>query len=213
MFTGIVHGIGNIVFIEKKKKSNIYMVKLPSILSQDLKIGASVAHNGCCLTVKCIDNDFIVCDAVEETLKNTNLGILNIGDYINIERSVKYGDEIGGHIISGHIIDTTEISKILKNNDNCTLWLKVRNVNLMKYIFYKGFVCLDGVSLTISDIIKNEFCVNIIPHTLLSTTIKYKKNGDLMNLEIDFYTQTIVDTTERLINKKYKNFDLKSEII
>ncbi|QCI17522.1 riboflavin synthase subunit alpha [Buchnera aphidicola (Acyrthosiphon lactucae)] len=205
MFTGIVNGIAIIVLIEKKKKHYSYTIKIPSILSKNLKLGDSISHNGCCLTVKLIDNSYdssyITCDVIEETLKSTNLGTLNIGDSINIERSVKYGDEIGGHIISGHIMSTAKISKMFKSDNNCIIWLKMRNTFLMKYVFYKGFICIDGISLTVGDIIGNEFCVNIIPHTFLSTTIKNKTNGSLMNIEIDFYTQTIVDTTERLINK------------
>ncbi|CAL4326174.1 riboflavin synthase subunit alpha [Buchnera aphidicola] len=202
MFTGIVNGIGTVLSIKKKKKSNSYMVQIPFNLSKDLKIGASVAHNGCCLTIRLIDNNYIVCDAIEETLKNTNLAILNVGDKVNIERSVKYGDEIGGHIISGHIINTIQVSKVLNFDNNYVLWLKVNNMKLMKYIFYKGFICIDGISLTVGDIIKDEFSVHIIPQTLLSTTIKDKKNGSILNLEIDFYTKTIVDTTERLIQKR-----------
>ncbi|WP_254301896.1 riboflavin synthase subunit alpha [Buchnera aphidicola] len=204
MFTGIVNGIATIVSIDKKKTHYRYTVKLPSILSKNLKLGDSIAHNGCCLTVKFINNVYIICDVINETLKSTNLGILNVGDHVNIERSVKYGDEIGGHIISGHVMNTAEICKILKLDDNCIIWLKMKNPLLMKYIFYKGFICVDGISLTVGDIIGNEFCVNIIPHTFLFTTIKNKKNKSLMNIEIDFYTQTIVDTTERLINKNIK---------
>ncbi|MCU4137100.1 riboflavin synthase subunit alpha [Buchnera aphidicola (Sitobion miscanthi)] len=204
MFTGIVNGIATIVSIDKKKTHYRYTVKLPSILSRNLKLGDSIAHNGCCLTVKFINNVYIICDVINETLKSTNLGILNVGDHVNIERSVKYGDEIGGHIISGHVMNTAEICKILKLDDNCIIWLKMKNPLLMKYIFYKGFICVDGISLTVGDIIGNEFCVNIIPHTFLFTTIKNKKNKSLMNIEIDFYTQTIVDTTERLINKNIK---------
>ncbi|QCI20852.1 riboflavin synthase subunit alpha [Buchnera aphidicola (Hyperomyzus lactucae)] len=201
MFTGIVNGIATVVSIEKKKKINSYTVKLPSILSKTLTLGSSVAHNGCCLTVKMIEKSYITCDVVEETLKNTNLSILKVGDNINVERSAKYGDEIGGHIISGHVMNTVEISRILQSDNNYTIWLKVRNSFLMKYIFYKGFICLDGISLTIGDIINNEFCVHLIPQTLLTTTIRNKKKGSIINMEIDFCTQTIVDTTERLINK------------
>lgn len=190
----------------KEKKKYRYTVELPSNLSKNLKLGDSISHNGCCLTVKLINNSFIICDVIQETLKSTNLGILNIGDSINIERSIKYGDEIGGHIISGHVMNTAEISKMSKSDNNCIIWLKMSNMSLMKYIFYKGFICVDGISLTVNDIIKNEFCVNIIPYTFLFTTIKDKKNGSLVNIEIDFYTQTIVDTTERLINNNLKSF-------
>lgn len=205
MFTGIVKGIATVISIEKKKKIHSLTIKLPSTLSKTLQLGDSIAHNGCCLTVKSINNDYIICDIIEETLKSTNLGMLCIEEKINVERSLKYGDEIGGHIISGHVMNTVEISKILNVNTNYILWLKLKNTNLMKYIFYKGFVCIDGISLTVGDIIKNEFCINIIPQTLLYTTIGNKKNGNIMNIEIDFYTQTIVDTTERLINKKISN--------
>lgn len=201
MFTGIVNGVSEVIFIEKKKKFHSYAIKLSPIFSKNLQEGASIAHNGCCLTVKTIDKSYVVFDVMEETLKKTNLGILDIGDWINIERSVKYGDEIGGHIISGHIINTAEISKISKSDNNYIVWLKIKNRLLMKYIFYKGFICIDGISLTVSDIVKNEFCVYLIPKTLSSTTIGNKKNGSLVNVEIDFYTQTIVDTVNCFISK------------
>ncbi|ANZ22351.1 riboflavin synthase subunit alpha [Buchnera aphidicola (Diuraphis noxia)] len=200
MFTGIVNGIASIVSIKKKKKIHVITVQLPSVLSKNLKIGDSIAHNGCCLTVKSIDYDYITCDVIQETLKKTNLGILNIGDKINIERSVKYGDEIGGHIISGHVMNTVKVTKILKFDKNYILWLKLQDKNLMKYIFYKGFICIDGISLTVGNVSENEFSINLIPQTLLSTTIGSKKKGSLMNIEVDFYTRTIVDTTEYLIN-------------
>lgn len=205
MFTGIVNGIATVVSIEKKKKIHTLTVKLPAILSKNLHLGDSISHNGCCLTVKSIENHYIICDIIEETLKRTNLGNLYIGEKINIERSLKYGDEIGGHIISGHVINTVEVSKILNFNDNYIIWLKLQNKNLIKYIFYKGFICIDGISLTVGDIIKDEFCINIIPQTLFYTTIRHKTRGSLMNIEIDFYTQTIVDTTERLMNERIIN--------
>ncbi|AYN24398.1 riboflavin synthase subunit alpha [Buchnera aphidicola] len=201
MFTGIVNGIAQVVSIDKKKDFHTYTVNFSPILLKNLKIGDSVAHNGCCVTVKCINNMYVLFDIMKITIENTNLGILNIGDYVNIERSLKYGDEMGGHIISGHIMNTAEISKILKLNENYILWCKVKDYSLMKYIFYKGFICIDGISLTISNIMKNEFCISIIPETLSSTTIGYKKIGQLVNVEIDFYTQIIVDTTKRLIKK------------
>jgi riboflavin synthase len=201
MFTGIVNGIARVVSINKKKNFHTYTVNFSSILLKNLKIGDSVAHNGCCLTVKYINCPHVVFDIMKITIANTNLGVLNIGDYVNIERSLKYGDEMGGHIISGHIMNTGEISKISKLDKNHILWCKVKDLSLMKYIFYKGFIAIDGISLTINNIIKNEFCVSIIPETLSSTTIGFKKIGQLVNIEIDFYTQIIVDTTKRLIKK------------
>lgn len=200
MFTGIVNGTAEVVSINKGKNFYTYTVIFSPYLLKNLKIGDSIAHNGCCLSVKNIDNFYVSFDIMYITLESTNLGSLKIGDYVNIERSLKYGDEIGGHIISGHIMDTVVITKILKIDKNYILWLKIKKY-LMKYIFYKGFICIDGISLTIGDIIKNEFCISIIPETLSSTTIGYKKIGQLLNVEIDFYTQTIVDTTQRLIKE------------
>ncbi|CAL4319409.1 riboflavin synthase subunit alpha [Buchnera aphidicola] len=199
MFTGIIHGLGQVISIDKKEKFHTYVLNFPYILLKYLKIGDSVAHNGCCLTVKNINNSYVFFDVMYITLKNTNLRTLKIGDYVNIERSLKYGDEMGGHIISGHIMNTVKIFKILKLDNNYILWCQLQDDHLSKYIFYKGFICLDGISLTVNDIFKNTFCVSIIPETLSSTTIGNKKIGDLVNIEIDFYTQIIVDTTERLI--------------
>lgn len=201
MFTGIIHGLGKVVSIDKKKKFHTYVLNFPYSLLKSLKIGDSVAHNGCCLTVKNINNSYVSFDVMHITLKNTNLSVLQIGDYINLERSLKYGDEMGGHIISGHITNTVKVFKILKFDHNYILWCQLHDHYLLKYIFHKGFICLDGISLTINDIFKNTFCVSIIPETLSSTTIGKKKMGDLLNIEIDFYTQIIVDTTERLIRK------------
>ncbi|QCI18673.1 riboflavin synthase subunit alpha [Buchnera aphidicola] len=208
MFTGIVNGIVQIICINKKKKLYTYTMSFPSVLLEKLQLGASVSHNGCCLTVKSIDNYYISFDVVNVTLEHTNLGYFNVGDYLNVERSVKYGDEIGGHIVSGHIINTGVISKILQSDNNYIIWIKIKDLSLIKYIFHKGFICLDGISLTVVNIIKDEFCVSIIPETLSLTTIGSKKIGELINIEIDLYTQMTVDTTERLVKNhiidKYK---------
>lgn len=201
MFSGIIGGISKIIEIKKKKKFHTYTVRFSPVLLKNLKIGDSVAHNGCCLTVKGIDKFNVIFDIMQITLESTNLGILNIGDYVNIERSIKYGDEIGGHIISGHVMNTAIINKILKLDKNYTLWFQMSDSYLMKYIFYKGFICIDGISLTVGKIINNMFSVSFIPETLLSTTMSQKKVGYLVNIEIDSYTQIIVDTTERFLKK------------
>lgn len=202
MFTGIVNGIADIVSIDKKKNLYTFTVQLTDMLFKDLQVGDSVAYNGCCITVRKINYPYIICDIIKETLKITNLGLLSVGDKINIERSAKYGDAIGGHITSGHIITTAQVSNIFNFNNNYIIWLTLVNEKWMKYIFYKGFICIDGISLTVNNIIQNKFSVNIIPHTLCTTTIGSREKGSIVNIEIDFYTQTIVDTTERVIKKK-----------
>lgn len=203
MFTGIVQGIAQVMSIDKKKKLHTYTIHCPSYLLNNLQLGASISNNGCCLTVKHIDSCYISFDIMKITLDHTNLGYVNISDYINIERSAKYGDEIGGHIVSGHIINTATISKILKLDNNYIISFKIKDRLLMKYIFYKGFICVDGISLTIVNIINNGFCVSIIPETLCTTTIGNKQIGDLVNIEIDLYTQITVDTSERFIKNNF----------
>ncbi|MGW1371554.1 riboflavin synthase subunit alpha, partial [Providencia hangzhouensis] len=160
------------------------------------------AHNGCCLTVTKIDGERVSFDLIKETLRLTNLGELQEGDVVNIERAAKYGDEIGGHVVSGHIMTTAEISKIFTSEDNHQIWLSIRDKSLMKYILHKGFVAIDGISLTVGDVINNRFCVHLIPETLERTTLGKKRLGDKINIEIDPQTQAIVDTVERVLNQK-----------
>ncbi|WMY96953.1 MAG: riboflavin synthase subunit alpha [Arsenophonus sp.] len=203
MFTGIVKGKGTLVSIKKKINFKIYTIKFPKELLIGLEIGSSVANNGCCLSVTQIFKDKVTFDLMQETLNITNLGKLRIGDKINLERSAKYGDEIGGHIMSGHIICTININKILKSHKNVTMWFYVQHPFLMKYIFYKGFIGIDGMSLTIGDIKNHCFCVHLIPETIARTNIADKNLGDTVNIEIDAHIQGIVDTVERMMLKIY----------
>lgn len=202
MFTGIVQGIA--VFLYMKKINSMYYefsIQIPDILLKNIKIGNSISNNGCCLTVVKIFKNIVSFHLIKETFKKTNLKFLKKGDQVNIERAAKFGDEIGGHLVSGHIITTVQIINILKKKDTCTFLLKLNNDYFKKYIFYKGFICLDGVSLTIGKILDNSFYVHIIPETLLSTNFVYKKINSFLNLEIDFLSQAIVDTCIRSMNK------------
>lgn len=198
MFTGIVQGVGQIVGIEEKENFRTHVVKLPPELLPNLELGASVANNGCCLTVTHIEGDHISFDLMKETLRITNLGKVGIGDYVNLERSVKFGDEIGGHIMSGHIMWTAEIVKIITSETNHQIWFKLP-ADLMKYVLHKGFIGIDGISLTVGEVVNNRFCVHLIPETLNRTTLGTKKLGDRVNIEIDPQTQAVVDTVEKVL--------------
>ncbi|BGI51086.1 MAG: riboflavin synthase [Arsenophonus endosymbiont of Ceratovacuna japonica] len=202
MFTGIIKGKGILVSVKDRMNFRTYTVKFPSELLNNLETGGSVANNGCCLSVTNIDKDNISFDLIKETLELTNLGTLKLGDTINLERSAKYGDEISGHIMSGHIITTANIINIAKSENNIQIWYCVHHKQLMKYILHKGFIGIDGVSLTIGDIVNNNFCVYIIPETIIRTTITEKHINEKVNIEIDIYTQGIVDTVERIIKDK-----------
>ncbi|OCG13496.1 riboflavin synthase subunit alpha [Gilliamella sp. App6-5] len=198
MFTGIVQGVGQIIDIKDQDKLRTYKVKLPHQLTDKIEIGASIANDGCCLTVTGFDKDVVSFDIMEETLALTTLGDKKINDYVNIERSAKYGDEIGGHVMSGHISCTATIIDIQKTATNCHMALKLPP-QFIKYILYKGFIGIDGASLTVGEVNDNYFHIHLIPETLAITTLDAKKVGDKVNIEIDSQTQAIVDTVERVL--------------
>ncbi|CAM3793769.1 riboflavin synthase subunit alpha [Xenorhabdus thuongxuanensis] len=202
MFTGIVQGKAPIVAIDEKMHFRTHVVKFPAELLSGIETGASVSHNGCCLTVTKIDGDLISFDLMKETLRLTNLGELRVGDLVNLERAAKFGDEIGGHLMSGHIITTAEIAKIFTSENNHEIWFRIHDKQLMKYILHKGFVGIDGISLTIGDVVNNRFCVHLIPETLARTTLGKKRLGEKVNIEIDPQTQAIVNTVERVMAQK-----------
>ena len=207
MFTGIVQGVGLLVDIVKKENFQTHVLQLPESLLDNLQIGASVAHNGCCLTVTEINHDKISFDLMQETLHVTNLGDLSIGQSVNIERAARFGDEIGGHQMSGHILVTARVSQIIHSENNCQIWFDIP-VNYQKFIFTKGYIGIDGISLTIGDVkqgSENQFCsfnVNLIPETLQRTNIASREIGDRINIEIDPQTQAIVETVERVLSER-----------
>ena len=202
MFTGIVQGTAKIVSIEEKELFRTHVAELPDELLPGLALGASVAHNGCCLTVTAIEGNRVSFDLIKETLRVTNLGDLQPGDVVNIERAAKFSDEIGGHLMSGHIMTTAEICKIIQSENNREIWFKIQDPAQMKYILHKGFVGIDGISLTVGDVTKSKFCVYLIPETLERTTLGAKKLGHRVNIEIDPHTQAIVDTVERVLAQR-----------
>lgn len=202
MFTGIVQGVAEIVAIEEKELFRTHTVRLDAALLPGLELGASVAHNGCCLTVTAIEEDRVSFDLIKETLRITNLGALQVGDRVNIERAAKFSDEIGGHLMSGHIMTTAEICKIIQSENNREVWFKLQDAEQIKYILHKGFVGIDGISLTVGDVTKSKFCVHLIPETLERTTLGAKKLGHRVNIEIDPHTQAIVDTVERVLAQR-----------
>jgi len=203
MFTGIVLGTAQVVSIHKKDSFQIHTVELEGSMLIGLTVGASVAHNGCCLTVTHIEGKYVSFDIMEATLTHTNLGMLNHGDSVNIERAAKFGDEIGGHSMSGHIALSAAISKIETTENNQTVWFVLPSEK-MKYVLEKGFIGIDGCSLTIGEVTQNKFCVHLIPETLQRTLFGRRRVGDRVNIEFDPQTQAIVDTVERVLLSKFK---------
>ena len=199
MFTGIVQGTGTVVSVIEKPNFRTHIIKMPTAMLPNLTLGASVAHNGCCLTVTKIEGDLVSFDMIKETLRLTNLGDLQEGDAVNLERAASFSDEIGGHLMSGHIVCTAEVAKILTSENNRQIWLRMPHTEYMKYILHKGYIGIDGISLTVGEVTASRFCVHLIPETLERTTLGTKRLGDKINIEIDPQTQAIVDTVERVL--------------
>jgi len=198
MFTGIVQGTGEVVEVLEKQDFRTHRVRLPADLLSALVPGASVAHNGCCLTLVGLEGEVASFDLMRETLRVTNLGLLQVGDRVNLERAARFGDEIGGHQMSGHIMCMAEVTRVLESDNNRQLWFRMPP-DLMRYVLTKGYIGIDGISLTVGAVEGDEFCVNLIPETLARTNIGGRRAGDRVNIEIDPQTQAIVDTVERVL--------------
>ncbi len=198
MFTGIIQGTAEVVIINEQHNLRTHWLRLPKSLLPGLKPGASVAHNGCCLTVTQIEDDRVSFDLMKATLDLTNLGLLQTGDRVNVERAARFGDDIGGHAMSGHIMCTASVTEIFESENNRQLWFRIPTA-YTQYVFEKGYIGIDGISLTIGDVKEDCFSVNLIPETLERTIIGLRKPGDKINIEIDPQTQAIVDTVERVM--------------
>ncbi len=201
MFTGIVQSTAKVVEIEKKERFQTHVIELEGTLLNGLEVGASVAHNGCCLTVTKIEGNNISFDLMQATLALTNLGELKNGDHVNIERAAKFGDEIGGHSMSGHISLIATITDVIETPNNRTIWFELP-VESMKYVLAKGYIGIDGCSLTIGEVTENRFSVHLIPETLQRTLFGARSIGEHVNIEFDPQTQAIVDTVERVLAAK-----------
>ena len=199
MFTGIVQGRGTVASIEKREAVWTFSINLPN--TEGLERGASVAVNGVCLTATEMDGDRVLFDVIQETLERTNLGDLCAGDEVNVERSLKMGDELGGHLLSGHIMGTGEITARTDVGEGVDMTISAP-LSMMNYIHEKGYIGLNGASLTIGDVVEHQFNIHLIPETLRLTTFGSMQKGDVINIEIDAMTQTIVATVERIMKQE-----------
>lgn len=201
MFTGIVQGYCPILRVDEETNLRRLAIELKE-LADGVALGASVAVNGTCLTVTGEEpGGVLTFDVIQETLDLTNLSELAAGDLVNVERSFRVGDEVGGHILSGHVADTVRVARIEQDDNLRTLHFSVPG-QWMKYLNHKGFVALDGASLTIASIDREaeEISVSLIPETIERTSLGRVPEGARINLEVDAQTQAIVETVERLID-------------
>lgn len=183
MFTGLVEETG--ILKEKMPTGDGFRFTIEANkIMEDLKIGSSVAVNGCCLTVVNIENNTFSVDTIEETLNKTNLGVLKQGNRVNLERPLAADARLGGHFVLGHI-DTTGKIDAIKELSN-SHWMTISFPEKFKqYLIYVGSVSIDGVSMTVAEVHENSFSVGIIPHTWKETIFSEKKIGDTVNLEFD----------------------------
>src|SRR4051794_33404833 len=185
MFTGIVEELGSV----QQREGGRFTFAATAVL-EDMKIGDSVAVNGCCLTVVEIGEAWWRADAVEETLQRTNLYDLRPGDPVNLERPVRLADRLGGHLVQGHVDAVGEIVEPAPD-------LRVRMpAALLRYVVEKGSITVDGISLTVVDVLADGFTVALIPHTTAVTTLGHKGVGDRVNLEVDVMAKHIERLTE-----------------
>jgi len=185
MFTGIIEEVGKIKSVSRTGKSRIFSVMSKKLLSE-IKIGDSVSVNGVCLTVFDKSGDSFKVEAVEETIKKTNLGDLKSGDPVNLELALKLGERLGGHIVQGHVDTTGVIESIKKLRNSWIFWVKFPS-EFRKYLILAGSIAVDGISLTVADIARDKFKVSIIPYTFDNTNLKFRKVGDRVNLEFDLF--------------------------
>ena len=198
MFTGIVSGKGNLKKIVKCEDYISLIIQAPKGFAKNLSKGASVSVNGVCLTVKKGRTDLLEFDVIEETLKKTNLKNISRSSKLNLERSMTANTEIGGLLVSGHIHGTGEVLKVINRKETKDLLIKIPS-QLREYFFYKGYVALNGCSLTIGKVLKSSFYIHLIPETVSITNFKEIKKGDLINIEVEQTTINTVETVKRVM--------------
>ncbi len=189
MFTGIITHIGEIARIDKNRGDWRVFIRT-TMNTGDVAMGASIACSGCCLTVVDKDKDWLAFDVSGETLSKTIIGSWDVGTRINLERSLKLGDELGGHIVSGHVDGLALIQSITPDGDSHRLKIEVPP-ELALYVAPKGSVALDGISLTVNEVDGPVFGVNIIPHTWTHTTLADRKPGSALNMEVDMLARYV----------------------
>lgn len=188
MFTGIIEHMGEVVSLQKEAENLHISIRTP--ITQELKIDQSVAHNGVCLTVVAIEGDIYTVTVIKESLQKTNLGNLQLGDQVNIERCMKLGDRLDGHLVQGHVDQTAKCVDVVEVDGSW--YFTFSHENLGNFTVEKGSICVNGVSLTVVNSQTDSFSVAIIPYTYNHTNFHNFKVGTVVNLEFDILGKYIV---------------------
>ena len=210
MYTGIVQGTCPVTSVARRDGTAALTVDLGDHIA-DLQLGASVAVNGTCLTAAAIDGSCVQFDIIKETWQQTNLSDLSAGALVNVERSFRVGDEVGGHILSGHVAAAASVVDVVVGKGHRLVTVAVPE-RWMPYLMPKGFVALNGASLTIQELDRERatLTVSLIPETLARTTFGDIAAGDRLNLEIDAQTQALVDTVRAMLPELLDNHASRS---
>ena len=184
MFTGLVEECGRVTALDPIGDGIRLRIDAAAVID-DIEMGASIAVNGVCLTVVEFDDDGFAVDAVPETMDRTSLGALSPGSPVNLERSVRASDRLGGHIVQGHVDATTAILKIESYDDGSWRYHFVLDEDLARYVVEKGSITIDGISLTVASLEAGSFSIAVIPHTAEVTTLGSKEVGAIVNVEVD----------------------------
>ncbi|EFM39819.1 riboflavin synthase, alpha subunit [[Eubacterium] yurii subsp. margaretiae ATCC 43715] len=204
MFTGIVEETGKVSSIKRGSHSAILSIAANKIL-EDIHIGDSIAVNGICLTVTSFNKQGFSADVMHETIKRSSLSDIGIGDFVNLERAMPVGGRFGGHIVSGHVDGTGEITYI-QRDDNAILYTIKADSKIIRYIVEKGSITVDGMSLTVVSVNEDTFIISAIPHTVEVSILKYRKLGDKVNLEVDIVGKYIEHfLSDTLKGRSYSN--------
>ena len=201
MFSGIVVGTGKVNKVIKFEDYNVLEISYPEEFTKNLKKGASVSVNGVCLTSKNKGSKILKFDVIEETLKRTNLRNVCKNDFVNLERSISASTEIGGHLMSGHVHYAAKILEIVNKKGIKDIKISL-NEKYSDYVLEKGYIGINGCSITIGKVNKNSFLVHLIPETLEITNLNFIQKNDLVNIEIDQNTIAIVDTVKKTLARK-----------
>jgi riboflavin synthase len=211
MFTGLVEEVGEVYSLNKRADGLILCVKANKVL-EDTKLGDSIAINGVCLTVFKIDSDKLYFEVSLETLKRTNLKSVKQNDKVNLERALKASDRLGGHIVQGHVDTEGKIKSMLNLGKHTKLDIEIPKEYTL-FVIEKGSIAVDGISLTINQIKKNIVSINIIPHTLQNTNLKYRKIGDNVNIEFDILGKYILKALTKMDLEKIKKEKKLQELL
>lgn len=201
MFTGIVQACCPVTDCKREGDILTYSVILPDHLVQGVELGASVAIDGVCQTVTLVENNQVFFDAIPETLRVTTLAELKKDQLVNVERSLSYGSEVGGHLVSGHVMALGTITSIVKKNHSQDWVLQIPE-EAQKFVIPKGFIAINGASLTVGRVEGSQFTIHLIPETLERTNLQFLQEGACVNIEFDQQTVAIVETIERILEAR-----------